>query len=119
MKLIFAKVGNIGQKIAVVVMKGLPGENPTHVRPKAAIERGVRIARLVGELMMNAMRGPPEDRPPLQCQRGANGKNVFQPLRTLVSAMRQQPVIAHTDTEASRNPIHNRSDNQRLPTEHE
>src|ERR1017187_2687898 len=66
MKLIFAKVGNISQKIAVVVMKGLPGENPTHVRPKAAIARGMRIARLVGELMMDAMRGHPEDRAAFQ-----------------------------------------------------
>ena len=119
MKLIFAKIGNVSQKIGAVVMKGLPGKNPTHVRPEAAVARGVRIARLVGQLMMNAMRGHPEDRTAFQRQRGADGQNIFQPLGALVAAMGQQTVITHADAQAARNPVHNHANNQRLPTEHE
>src|ERR1019366_8464893 len=66
MKFIFAKVGDVSQQIGALIVKGLPGENPTHVRPKAAIARGMRIARLVGELMMDTMRGHPEDRATFQ-----------------------------------------------------
>ncbi len=71
------------------------------MRPEAAIARGVRIARLVGDLVMDAMRGHPENRAAFKRQRGTNGQEVFDPLRVLEAAMRQQPVIAHANAQAA------------------
>ena len=64
----------------------------------------VRIAFLVGELMMNAMRRHPENRTAFERERGAHRQEIFHPLGSLVAAMGQQAVIAHADAEAARDP---------------
>src|SRR5580658_2878507 len=97
MKFVFAKIGNVGVQIGALVVEGLAGKDPSHVRPETAVARRVRIARLVGELMMDPMRGYPENRSAFQRQRSANREEIFQPLGTFVTAMRQQPVITHAD----------------------
>ena len=119
MKLVFAKIGNVGVQIGALVVEGLAGQDPSHVRPETTIARGVGIARLVGELVMNPMRGYPENRAAFQRQRGTNRQEIFQPLRALVAAMGQQPVITHANAETAGNPIQEQSDEQSLPTKHE
>src|SRR5258708_36875693 len=96
-------------------MHGATGQDPSHVRPPLAVAGGVRIAVLVGKLMMNAMRGHPENRSALEGESGAPGQKIFHPLRRLVSAMRQQTVIAHANAEASGNPPQEHGDEERLP----
>src|SRR5258708_37833171 len=64
----------------------------------------MRIAFIVRKLMMNPVRRHPENRPALERERRAPGQEIFHPFRSLVSAMRQKPVIAHPDSEAARYP---------------
>src|SRR6266536_85766 len=67
--------------------------------------------------MMNAMGRHPENRTALQRQSGAPGEEVLDPLRSRVSAMRQQPVIAHADPEAARDPPQKCGDKKCFPGE--
>src|SRR5271169_5007159 len=91
-KLVLAQVGNVRQQFGVVVVEGLPHEDPTHVRPEAPVTRRVWIPRLVGELMMNAVGGHPEDWTAFQRKRCAYGEEVLQPLQTFIAAMGEQTV---------------------------
>ena len=86
------------------MVHGLAHQDPAHVRPPFAVDRRMRVAFQIGILMMNAVRRHPENRPAFECQRRTPGQEVLHPLRRPVSAMRQQPVIAHADTEAARYP---------------
>jgi hypothetical protein len=61
----------------------------------------MRIAILVGILMMNAMRRHPENRSALQRQRGTDRQKIFDPLRSLIPTMREQAVIRHADAQAA------------------
>ena len=81
--------------------------------------RRMRIAFFVRMLMMDAVRGHPENRAAFQRERGANGQKIFDPLRSLVAAMRQQPVIAHADSQAAGNPVQKQRDEKSLPGEEE
>src|SRR5262249_2932995 len=117
-ELVFAKVGNVRQQLRCVVVQGAPGYDPAYVGPEAAVVRRVRVARLVGILMMDTVDRYPEVRPALQGQRGAGGQEVFNPLVSLVAAMREQAVIANADPQASRYPVQKHSQRQILPAEH-
>ena len=77
----------------------------------------MRIAFLIGELMMNAVRSHPEDRPAFERQSRASGQEILDPLRSLVAAMREQPVVSHADAQASRNPPQKQSHEKRFPGE--
>src|SRR5665213_694455 len=79
----------------------------------------MRIAFFIGILMMLAVGGDPENRSAFQRQSGANGQKVFNPLGSFVAAMREQPVIAHSDSQASGNPPENYGRQYSLPTEEE
>ncbi len=65
----------------------------------------MRIALLIGFLMVNTMHGDPEDRPAFERQRAANGEEILQPERAFVSPVRMQPVVSHADSEAGGDPI--------------
>src|SRR5271154_3101670 len=75
----------------------------------------MRIAVVVRKLMMDTVRGHPENRPAFERQRRAPGKKVFHPLRSLLPAMRQQAMIGHTDAEAAGNPPQENSDKKCRP----
>ncbi|HMF62464.1 MAG TPA: hypothetical protein VK608_00115 [Edaphobacter sp.] len=64
----------------------------------------MRVTLLIGILVMHAMCGNPEDRTTFQGQRAAHSQKVFHPLGRLVTAMRQQPMVAHTNAETSGDP---------------
>src|SRR5262249_39540896 len=79
----------------------------------------MRVQLLVGVLMMDAMRSDPEKRSAFERQRGAEGEEIFHPLVGFVSAVSQQPVVRHADSEATRNPQQYDRQEQGLPAEHE
>ena len=81
--------------------------------------RRVRIAFLIGMLMMDAVRGDPEDRSAFERERAADRQEIFHPLRSLVAAVRQQAVIAHADAQAAGNPPQEHRDEECLPGEEE
>ena len=104
MKFVFAEVGDVGQERINLIVHGLAGQDPSHVGPESAVARRVRIAFFVRILVMLAMRGDPENRSAFERQRSAGGQEIFDPFRSFVAAMGEQPVIAHADSQASRNP---------------
>ena len=60
----------------------------------------MRIAGLIGKLMVHAVGGHPEDRSAFQRHRAERGEEIFQPERNLIGAVRVQPVVAHADARA-------------------
>ena len=119
MEAVAAQVGRVARQNLDLPVQRLAEEDPAGVRPPAAFARGVRIAFLVAELVMDAMRRHPEDRSALKRQRGEDGHDVFEPLGNLVAAMREQAVIAHADAHVDGQHIEDRHDQQTLPAEEE
>ena len=89
------------------------------MRPEPAVVRRVRIAVVVGVLVVHAVRRDPENRPAFERQRAADGQEVLERLRRLVAAVRVQPVIAEADAEADRHPVQHERDEQVRPAEEE
>src|SRR6266481_881011 len=89
------------------------------MRPKPAILRRVRITCFVRILVMHAMRGDPENRSALECERAAGRQEILNPFRRLVAAVREQSMIAHADAETSRDPPEYERYQKRFPTERE
>src|SRR5271156_314619 len=77
----------------------------------------MRIAIAIGKLMMDAVRGHPENRAALERQRGADGQEVLNPLGSLVAAMRQQAMVAHADAPTAGHPPEQQRNEKRLPGE--
>ena len=105
-----AEVRRIAPHQRGVVVVRVAEEDPAHVGPEPAVARRVRIAVVVGVLMVHAVRGDPEDRPALERQRAAEREEVLERLRRLVAAVRVQPVVAEADAEADRNPVQHQRD---------
>jgi hypothetical protein len=76
------------------------------------------IAGLVGFLMVNAVRGNPENRPAFQSQGSANRKEILQPSRNFIGSMGMQAMITHTDAQTSGHPEQKSSDCKTAPVEH-
>ena len=93
----------------------MPEEAPEHVRPRKAMLRRMRIARAVRFAVMNAVRANPLQRAALPAQRAQRGQRVFNDLRRLETAVRQQAVIAHTNTQPAREIEHHRHQHQTAP----
>ena len=85
-------------------MHGLAGHDPAHVGPESAVARRVRVAFFIRILVMLAVRGDPENRSAFERESCAGGQEIFDPFRRFVAAMGEQPVIAHANSKASRNP---------------
>src|SRR5579859_7777564 len=102
-----------------MVVQSTPGHDPAHVRPEAAIARRMRIAFHVSILVMDAMRRYPEKRAAFQRQRSAEGNEIFEPLVSLETAMREQPVIRNADAQAAGDPPQQQRDEKSLPGKHE
>ena len=114
MKFIFAKVGHKVQQLFRFVVHRAARDNPTHVRPQSALARRVRIAFHVRKLVVNSMSRHPRNRSAFESQRPASRQEVLHPFRCFVSAMRQQPVIAHADPETSGNPPKHKRNRKRF-----
>ncbi len=103
-ELVLAEIGRVAREHVGVVVHRLAGQDPADVRPVGAFSRRVRIAFVIRMLVMNAMRGDPENRSALERERAAHGEEVLHPLRRLVAAVRQQAVIAHADAQRTGDP---------------
>src|SRR5579864_8582433 len=114
-KLRFRQIGNVPRQSLRILMKAFAHQDPSHVRPPLAVERSVRVAVLIRELMMNAMSCNPEDRPAFESEGSTNCQEIFHPLRRFVAAMREQPVISHADSQAAGYPPEHGHGQQCLP----
>ena len=68
-KLVLRQVGDVAVEGRSVLAQSIANQNPAHMRPPLAIARRVRVAFLIRELMMNTMRGHPQERPPSTASR--------------------------------------------------
>src|SRR6266436_4918609 len=84
---VLGKIRHVARKSRRVMMHRAPGQNPSHVRPPFAVAWGMWVAMLVRVLVVNAMSRHPENRPTFERQRRTPGKEIFHPLRGLISAM--------------------------------
>ena len=70
------------------------------------------------DLVMQAMRGHPEDRSAFERERAAECEEVLDPLGRAIAAMGEQAMVAHTDAHIDgHNPEHP-SSGKPLPREH-
>jgi hypothetical protein len=67
--------------------------------------------------MVQPMDPNPENRSAFQRQRAAYREEILDPLWRFVAAMREQPVITHSDAEATRQPPQEDRNPKRLPGE--
>jgi len=81
-------------------------EYPSGVCPPGAIMRRVGISFLVGVLVVNAVCSDPENRPPLEREAAAHGDEIFDPLGGFVTAMREQAMVGHPDTDVDGEEVH-------------
>ena len=119
MKFVFAEFGDVGEKFVGIVVHRLAGHDPAHVSPESPFAGRVRVAFLVGVLMMLAVRGDPGDRAAFQRQGTADGEEVLHPVGCLVAAMGEETMVAHTYSKASSNPPQKNGDEEGFPTKHE
>jgi hypothetical protein len=98
-------------------MLGFAEQDPAHVRPPFAVAGRMRVAVEIRVLMVNPVRGHPEDRPAFHGQCSADGKEVLEPLRNDVGAMGVQAMVTHADAPANGDPVEDSGDDQRAPLE--
>src|SRR3954470_9750993 len=79
------QIGYVTGEYRCVVVQPFAGEDPPHMRPPRAFARRVRIAFVIGILMMDPMGRNPENRPAFERQGSAPGEHVFDPAIGLVS----------------------------------
>src|SRR5260370_2684164 len=100
---LFLKVGGVAFPDYIPGFWGRSIEHPKHVAPPEALGRVVRIAFLIGMLMMFAVQRHPLHRAALHGKRAGESKEVLQKLGTLKRAVCQQPVIADANSQAAAN----------------
>src|ERR1700686_1274772 len=104
MNFVLGQVGDVTAQGRGVVMHRLAHQDPSHVSPPLAVDGGMRIAFVVRKLVMDAVGCYPENRSAFEGQGGTPGQEVLHPLRSFISAMREQAVITHADAEAAGDP---------------
>src|SRR5579863_5010713 len=83
-KTMLRQVGRILRHQLRVVVVAFTEDDPAHVGPeKAAVPRGMGVARLIRFLMVGPMYRYPEYRPAFEAQRSAKREKVLQPQRAL------------------------------------
>jgi len=114
---VLGQVGDVLRERFRVVVHGFADQDPAHVRPPLAVDGGVRIAGVIGEAMMNAVRGDPEDGAAFESERGENGQKIFDPLGSAIAAMGEQTMIADADAQAGGDPPEKNGDKKCSPGE--
>ncbi len=113
------EVGGVAAEERGLRVQGAAGENPAGVSPPGAVVRSVRVAFVVGVLMMDAMGGYPEDGSALEGERAAHGDEVLDPLGGLVAAVREQAMIGDADADVDGEEVGDEEGGEVLPGEEE
>ncbi len=117
--LVAGEVGSVAAEQRGLGVEGATGDDPAGVRPPGAVVRGVRVAFVVGVLMMDAVGGDPEDGSAFEGEGAAGGDEVLQPLGRAVAAVREQAVVGHADADVDGEEVHDAEDGEVLPGEAE
>ena len=113
------EVGGVAAEQGGLGVEGAAGEDPTGVGPPGAVARSVRVAFVVGVLMMDAMGGDPEDGTAFEGHGAAGGDEVLQPFGDAVAAMGEQAVVGHADADVDGEEVHDAEGGEVLPGEAE
>jgi len=116
---VFAEFRDVGEEIVGVIMHGGASDEPADMGPEPAVVGRVRIAFLVGVLMMLAVDGDPEDGSAFEGERSADSEEILHPFGRLVATMGEEAMVAHAYAEASGDPPEKHCDEEGLPVEHE
>src|SRR5215213_587312 len=95
----------VARERGLTVILGRAPQYPADVSPPATVARRMGIACLICMRMVYAVRHYPLDWTTFESQRGAGHQKVFNCFRHLVTAVRQQTVIAHPDAQTRTNPV--------------
>lgn len=118
-KVVLRQIRGIAFEYCNILAQSGAKKDPTRMGPPLAIARRVRIAFLVGELMMLTMDGHPQERAAFQSRDAANREEVLKPFGCRVRAMGEQSVITNPESQAPCYPIQKERDEQRMPSEEE
>ena len=111
---VFGEVGCVaGKHLGVAVERAI--EYPAHVRPPCAVAWGVRVAGLVGVLMVHPVDGYPVERAALERHRAAGSHEVFEPSGRYVATMGELAVVAHADADVLADKPYGEKDYDRRP----
>jgi len=113
------QIGRIFRHHSGVVVIGFAEKDPTDMRPPRTLAGRMRIAGLIGLLMMDTMGGHPEDGPAFQRQGAANGKEILKPDRHFVGPVRVQPMVSHADAQAGTHVVKENGGREITPAEPE
>ena len=113
------EVGGVAAEQGGLGVEGAAGDDPTGVRPPGAVAGSVRVAFVVGVLMMDAMGGDPEDGAAFEGHGAAGGDEVLQPAGNAVAAMGEQAVVGHADADVDGEEVHDGEGGEVLPGEAE
>src|SRR5579871_422952 len=100
-KAILEQVPGIAVIGRVVVNGRVVDQEPAHVAPEEAGLRAMRVARLIGVLMVHAVDCDPVHGAALPATRAQDGQRMLQPARAGEATVRQQAMIANVDAEGS------------------
>ena len=118
-ELVFAEVGDVGEEFGGVVVHGFAGDEPADMGPESSFAGRVRVAFLVGVLVMLAVGSDPEDGSSLEREAAAGGDEVFDPLWGLVAAMGKQAMVGHADADVDCEEVHDNEDSKICPRKEE
>ena len=116
---VLGEVGGVAAEECGLGVERATGENPAGVGPPRAVVRSVRVAFVVGVLMMDAVGGDPEDGSALECEGAAHGDEVLDPFAGLVAAVREQAMIGHADADVDGEEVGDDEGGEVLPGEEE
>jgi hypothetical protein len=116
---VLGEVGGVAAEEGGFGVEGATGEDPAGVGPPGAVVRGVRVAFVVGVLMMDAMSGDPEDGTALEGEAATHGDEVLDPLGGSVAAVREQAMVGHADADVDGQEVHDEEDGKIRPGEEE
>src|ERR1700733_10115550 len=119
MDAVFGEIGGVAAEESSLGVEGAAGENPPCVGPPGTVVRSVRVAFVIRVLMMNAVRGDPEDRPAFEGEATAHGDEVLDPPRSTVAAVCKQAVIGHADSDIDGEKVSDAEGSEIFPREEE
>jgi hypothetical protein len=116
---VLGEVGGVAAEEGGLGVQGAAGEDPAGVGPPGAVVRGVRVAFLVGVLMVDAVGGYPEDGTAFKGEAAAHGDEVLDPPGGLVAAVGEQAMVGHADADVDGEEVHDDEGGEIFPGEEE
>jgi len=116
---VLGEVGGVATEESGLGVQGATGEDPAGVGPPGAVVGGVRVAFVVGVLMVDAVGSDPEDGSAFEREAAAHGDEVLDPPGGLVAAMGEQAMIGHANADVDREEVHDEEDGEIFPGEEE